>query len=41
LNKINKKYKIKEKTKNYMEIDENDNELEGDIIDIEEKLKKL
>ena len=41
MNKINKKFKIKEKSKGYMELDEDDVELEENIVDIEEKLSKL
>ena len=41
INKINKKYKIKEKSKGFMEIDEDDVELEENIADVEAELRKL
>ena len=39
--KMNKKYKIKEKSKGFMELDEDDVELEENIYDVENELKKL
>ena len=41
INKYNKKFKIKETNKHYMEIDEDNVELEENIANIEDELRKL
>jgi len=41
INKFNKKFKIKETNKHYMEIDEDNVELEENIANIEDELRKL
>ena len=41
INKMNKKYEIKDKSKGFLEIDEDDIELEDNIFDIENDLRKL